>query len=149
MDAVKYSSQQIDAMAMERLTSSPHFLNIYSFCGLSTINELATDGDLVKRMSTSNASPTEKLKYAKDIAHAISDLQSLDGDNATIVHRDLGPANVMLSDGIAKIIDFNAAFILKNDRFTGSSCGFRQEICGYDGRRYVIFIYLKRMIPSI
>lgn len=136
-DAIKYSSQQIDAMAMERLTSSQYFLDIYSFCGLSTINELATDGDLVKHMSSSKiVSPREKLKYAKDIAHAISDLQTLDdGKNATIVHRDLGPANVMLSDGIAKIIDFNAAFIIKEDQYTHSSCGFRQEICGADGRR--------------
>ena len=99
-------------------------------------------------MSTSNVSPAEKLKYAKDIAHAISDLQSLDSENATITHRDLGPANVMLSDGVAKIIDFNAAFIIKKNRITGSSCGFRQEICGDDGRRYVLLI-IHRIIPSI
>jgi len=109
------------------------FLKIYGFCGLSTINELANEGDLISKKIKN---PNEKLKYARDIAKAVADLQSFDGENiTTLIHRDLGPANVMLSDGRAKLNDFNAAIILKWDPIKKSPCTFTDEICGSDGRR--------------
>jgi len=131
-----YSFQQTDAVITERLTFSPQFLNIYSFCGFSAINEFAGyDSKPLNKLSNSTA-PKTKLKYSRDIAHALTDMHNIQGlHKATFVHRDLGPSNVMIVKGQIKIYDFNEAYMLKWDTITNSPCFYSDFICGLDGRR--------------
>ena len=40
-----YDNQRRDALALERLSSSPHVINVYGYCGMSTLNEYAGGGN--------------------------------------------------------------------------------------------------------
>ena len=86
-----YELHRRDALAMERLTFSPHVMDIYGYCGQSTINELAnfglgiaslekvalsfrwyTDEEDVERVSKI------KLDLSSDIAAGVSHMHSID-----------------------------------------------------------------------
>lgn len=43
-DEMIYDKQRIDAIVSERLTSSPHVIDVYGFCGASALNEYADGG---------------------------------------------------------------------------------------------------------
>jgi hypothetical protein len=56
-----------DALTMERLTSSPYIVDIYSFCGSSSISEFGDGGDILHRLweSRDKVSQIEKLHIGK------------------------------------------------------------------------------------
>jgi hypothetical protein len=65
-----YDRHRRDALSMERLTSSPMVLDIYSFCGNSGVFEFASGGDITDaiwpRDGTSNKlTPLDKLRIGK------------------------------------------------------------------------------------
>jgi hypothetical protein len=53
---------QTDALAMERLTSSPNVADVYSVCGTSGLFEFADGGDLSHEISSQNMMPLRKLQ---------------------------------------------------------------------------------------
>ena len=84
-------------MAMEKLTASPHVINIYGFCGRSVITEYADGPRLGTLADKSKKYPLKRLEIARDIASALSDVHSIDGDErATFAHFDINPANVVV-----------------------------------------------------
>lgn len=120
-----YEHNRIDAMAMERLTSSPRVINIFGACGNSVITEFA-DGERVGALADKKKKkPLERLKIALDIARGLVALHSIDGDEeATFVHFDVNLANVVSIGGRLKLNDFNIGVILKRNETSGKACGF-------------------------
>ena len=120
-----YENSRIDAMAMERLTSSPHVINIFGACGNSVITEYA-DGERVGSLADKmKKTPLARLKIARDIASGLADVHSIDGDEeATFVHRDVNMANVVSIGGTLKLNDFNVGVILQRNETSGKMCGF-------------------------
>lgn len=134
-----------DAMALERLTSSPHTLDIYSYCGQSTVNEIAFDSveRIGMKMRDKDQYNNLKLYLAYAIAEGVADVHEVDYPgvlvkeeggsmqyvtNATMVHYDLNPRNVaMMLDGTPKLNDFNVAEFLRWDTV-------QQKPCGFEGR---------------
>lgn len=120
-----YEHDRIDAVAMERLTSSPHVINIFGFCAHSVVTEYA-DGQRVGTLADkSKRTPLARLKIARDIASGLADVHGIDGDEeATFVHFDVNPANVVSIGGTLKLNDFNIGVILKRNETSGKACGF-------------------------
>ncbi|KAG7366645.1 Ser/Thr protein kinase [Nitzschia inconspicua] len=120
-----FEHDRVDAVAMERLTSSPHVINIFGFCGHSVLTEYA-DGTRVGALADkARKKPLERLKIARDIAHGLADVHGIDGDgNATFVHLDVNPANVVSIGGTLKLNDFNIGIIRQWNTPSNEPCGF-------------------------
>ncbi len=130
-----YELHRVDAVAMERLTSSPYVLNVYSYCGQSAVNEFADfiDGfkdfkTFARRIGGNRESKIMKLKIqiAAMLALGIMHIHEVDGvDNATMAHYDVNPMNVAVTaGGIPKFNDFNVAHFFKWNVNTNTRCGF-------------------------
>ena len=127
-----------ESIALERLTASPHIIDIYSFCGQSTVNEYANfiNGfqdfkTFAKQLRGKNEKKVLRLKLqiATMIALGVQHIHEIDGpNNATLAHYDINPMNIVVTaGGIPKINDFNVAeFIYWNSR--------KKERCGFIGR---------------
>jgi hypothetical protein len=89
---------------MERLTRSPHVINVFGFCGHSVLTEFA-DGPRVGELADkSKRTALARLKFARDIAHGLADVHGIDGEgNATFVHLDVNLANVVSINGTLKL----------------------------------------------
>ena len=116
---------RIDAIALERLTSSPHVINIYGFCGHSVVTEYADGPRLGTLADKSKKIPLKRLEIARDIASGLADVHGIDGDDQpSFVHLDINPANVVVVGKTLKLNDFNIGIILKKNKKTGKTCGF-------------------------
>ena len=130
-----YDLHRVDAVAMERLTSSPYVLNVYSFCGQSAVNEFADfiDGfqdfkTFARRIGGNRELKITKLKIqiATMLALGIMHIHEVDGpDNATMAHYDVNPMNVAVTaGGVPKFNDFNVAHFFKWNARLNKRCGF-------------------------
>lgn len=120
-----FEHDRVDAVAMERLTSSPHVINIFGFCGHSVLTEYA-DGTRVGALADkARKKPLDRLRIARDIANGLADVHGIDGDgNATFVHLDVNPANVVSIGGTLKLNDFNIGIIRRWNTTSNEPCGF-------------------------
>lgn len=120
-----FEHDRIDAVAMERLTSSPHVINVFGFCGHSVMTEYADGKRLGELADKSRKKPLERLKIARDIAAGLADVHGIDGDgNSTFVHLDINPANVVSVSGRLKLNDFNIGIIRRWNTTSNTPCGF-------------------------
>lgn len=110
---------------MERLTSSPHVINVFGFCGHSVLTEYADGSRVGELADKSKKKPLVRLKIARDIALGLADVHGIDGDgNATFVHLDVNPANVVSVGGTLKLNDFNIGIIRRWNTTSNTPCGF-------------------------
>ena len=120
-----FEHDRVDAVAMERLTSSPHVINVFGFCGHSVLTEYADGSSVGSLADKSKKSPLARLRIARDIAHGLADVHGIDGDgNATFVHLDINPANVVSIGGRLKLNDFNIGIIRRWNTTSNKPCGF-------------------------
>ena len=124
-DEETYQHHRIDAMTMERLTSSPHIVHIYGYCGQSVLTEYAatTARSLTKQRSLSSL---DRLKLGRDIVQALSHLHSMDYPNATnitMTHNDLNMANAVAVDNqTIKLNDFNIGMVQRWNASSRTKC---------------------------
>ncbi len=110
---------------MERLTFSPHVINIYGHCGRSVMSEFADGPRLGTLADKSKKHPLKRLKIARDIAQGLSHVHFGRGDeNASFVHLDVNPANIVVVNNTLKVNDFNIGIMLKRNSTSGLQCGF-------------------------
>lgn len=104
-----YENNRIDAVVLERLTASPHVINVFGFCGNSVLTEFADGKRLGELADKKRKEYGERLRIARDIASGLRDVHTIDYDdnNATFVHMDINPANVVSIGGTLKLNDFN------------------------------------------
>jgi hypothetical protein len=120
-----FEHDRVDAVAMERLTASPHVINIFGFCGHSVVTEYADGSRVGELADKAKKNPLERLRIARDIAHGLADVHGIDGDgNATFVHLDVNPANVVSIGGTLKLNDFNIGIIRRWNTTSNEPCGF-------------------------
>jgi serine/threonine protein kinase len=122
-----FEHDRIDVVAMERLTSSPHVINAFGFCGHSVLTEFANGPRLGELADKSKSTPLARLKIASDIANGLADVHGIDtkdGSNATFVHLDINPANVVSIGGTLKLNDFNIGIIRRWNTTSQKPCGF-------------------------
>jgi serine/threonine protein kinase len=95
---------------LERLTASPHVINVFGFCGNSVLTEFADGKRLGELADKSRNEYGARLRIARDIATGLRDVHTIDyenSQNATFVHMDINPANVVSIGGTLKLNDFN------------------------------------------
>jgi serine/threonine protein kinase len=105
-----YENNRIDAVVLERLTASPHVINVFGFCGNSVLTEFADGKRLGELADKSRNEYGARLRIARDIATGLRDVHTIDyenSQNATFVHMDINPANVVSIGGTLKLNDFN------------------------------------------
>ena len=120
-----FEHDRIDAIAMERLTSSPHVIDIYGYCGHSVVTEFADGPRLGTLADKSKKRPLKRLEIARDIALGLADVHGIDGDdNSTFVHLDINPANVVVIGNALKLNDFNIGILLRWNTTSNEQCGF-------------------------
>lgn len=120
-----FEHDRIDAVAMERLTSSPHVINVFGFCGHSVMTEYADGSGVGTLADKSKKKPLARLKIARDIAMGLADVHGIDGDgNSTFVHLDINPANVVSIGGTLKLNDFNIGILKRWNTTSNQPCGF-------------------------
>ena len=78
-----YDNQRKDALVSERLSSSPHVINTYGYCGMSTFNEFAGGGNFetyIESRSKKNNLPItsyELLEFARNISVGLADVHDI------------------------------------------------------------------------
>jgi len=120
-----FEHDRIDAVAMERLTSSKHVINIFGFCGHSVMTEFADNPSIGKLVEKAKKKPLQLLRIARDISKGLAEIHGIDGDNnSTFVHLDINPANVVGVGGTLKLNDFNIGIIRQWNTTSDEPCGF-------------------------
>lgn len=125
--------QRIDALVSERLSSSPHVIDIYGYCGASALNDFADGGMFAQafrhrysnKKNHSGYSDKELLVFARDAALGLADIHDIDGGKGNItsfVHHDLRAENYLMSNGTIMISDFNNGQLLRWDFAKNKSC---------------------------
>ena len=119
-----FERNNMDASILDRLTGVQCVLQIYGSCGTSMVTELAdSQSDFYEKVW--DLSSLEKLSYSAHIASCLADIHAIDEEgNATIVHNDLHPGNILFVDGEPKIADFNKARMLRWNTTSQQKCDF-------------------------
>jgi Protein kinase domain len=111
-DPESFHLHQIDAMAMERLTSSPYVVNLYSFCGQSVVTESAVPHISAREyIKDANHSTLDRLRLARDLARGLADIHSIDyanSTNATLAHNDLNMANLIVVPSPSSLPEYDS-----------------------------------------
>jgi len=132
---------RMDALVMERLTSSPLVVDIYDHCGTTIVAE-AVHHEIEEKMVPGDGVPpkeglndandvkprnkfnvTQKLTIALEMAESLADLHGF--KDGVIVHDDVQPCQwLRTSDGVLKINDFNRAEIMLWNGNEGKYCRY-------------------------
>ena len=118
---------RIDSMAMERLTKSPHIIDLFGACGTSVLTEFADgeNGRVGTLADKEKKRPLKRLRIARDIASGLADVHEIDGPGqATLAHFDVNLANVVSVKKTLKLNDFNIAVPIRRNTTSGEACGF-------------------------
>lgn len=135
-----YESIRIDALVMERLTSSPRIVDIYGHCGTTVLTEylpgemesyiVPTSGYTQQLNDKDAVNPRnslttdEMLLLALQMSEAIADLHGF--EDGVIVHDDIQLAQFLKTpDGILKLNDFNRAEVMLFDEDQSRYCGYK------------------------
>ena len=111
---------RVDSIALERLTSSPHVINEYAFCGQALVTEAGVDtlkGTYYSK-DRNEINNTQRLSFAAQVAHTLMEVHSIPADNIsenapefdrpTLAHGDFHGNNLLVtSDGRLVLNDFN------------------------------------------
>jgi Protein kinase domain len=123
-----FEHNRIDAVVLERLTGSRHVIDIFGFCGHSVLTEFADGKRLGDLADKNKKNPLARLRIAIDIASGLADVHSIDGeDNASFVHLDINPANVVSVNGTLKLNDFNIGVPRKWNKTSNEACGIPSQ----------------------
>ncbi len=147
-DENTFDNQRKDALALERLSHSPHVIDVYGYCGMSTFNEFAGNGNLYRylKYEKKDAKPKDLLVYARNISMGLADIQEVDkrypdDDDASfpmppgvpsLLQFDFRHHNMLLTkDNRIKVSDFNVAQLLRWNVTSHGICGYRwDKECG-------------------
>jgi serine/threonine protein kinase len=130
-----YDRHRKDALASERLSGSPHVVDIYAFCQNTAVFEYGEEGDIEGKLFPYNEedgkyyvadlSSWEKLDLAYQVACGVADIHDVEEDGiASIAHTDITPSQFIYIDGKWKINDFNRCRFMREYKVNRTVCGF-------------------------
>ena len=126
-----YERHRRDAVAMERLTSSPHILDIYGYCGNSGVFEHGDGGDVTRllwpsrKQTKRTITQEQKLNVAAQLTSAIAAMHNVDMEGRpSIAHTDITPGQFVKVNGMYRLNDFNRARFLLWNKVKGEACGY-------------------------
>lgn len=134
-----FEKTRLDALVMERLTSSPRVALVHAHCGTSLVTE-AFHGEVQKYVVPGSGyvrklgdeagvrprnafAVGEKLEMALSMAESLADLHGF--EEGVMVHGDVQLCQwLKTKEGVMKLNDFNGAFLMRWDEE-------REEYCDY------------------
>ncbi|KAG7348054.1 protein kinase domain containing protein [Nitzschia inconspicua] len=130
-----YDRHRRDAVAMERLTSSPFIMDIYGFCATSGVFEFADGGSLEDAMFVSSEDDSsvqpwnamERLVVSYQVAAALAAVHNYPKNGVpAIAHTDIAPGQYVYSQQAQsfKLQDFNRARFLAWNNKTNLLCTY-------------------------
>jgi hypothetical protein len=122
-----------DALISERMTKSPHVVDIYGFCGNSALFEYSRGGDITATVFPKNGrhnlTMLNKVEIATQLASALADLHNFDKEGeASVAHADVNPSQFVLIDGSFKLNDFNRGVLMQWSKQRNESCGYYMNL---------------------
>ena len=124
-DAWIYDRHRMDALVMERMTTSDNIMDIYGYCGATGLYEFGEKGDMVNVLSMNKRKEKKevnkmhffrRLEYAVDVANAIADLHTIEGYNngmySAVVH-----GKITRSKALVSISNITTLMILSSNNF--------------------------------
>ena len=139
-DPRAYEMHRVDALISERMTASPYVVDIYGYCGTSSVYEqgisnLEHDLRFRKGKNELKSHPpladATKALYASQVAQALLDLHGLDypenRSNTTIVHADIKPESIRRARTTPKKFK-NISKTLKNISISKSEIYFGSQV---------------------
>jgi len=125
-DEDEYLASWMDAVVMERLSSSPFIVNPFANCGLSQVLELGTEGKLMDhiilaRKQGEYMSSETRLKIGHQVASGLAALHGMDGEIPSVAHNDFCARQYLLIDGVYKLFDFDSSSFTKFN-VNGTAC---------------------------
>ena len=109
--------RRVEATIMERLTASPHVIDLYAYCSTSGLVEYADGGDLSTELEQSFTHMTalRKLQIAVQAAQGLAGMHTTDFSNRSVlIHRDIKADQFIKVNGRYKLNDFNMAAYASN-----------------------------------
>jgi hypothetical protein len=130
-----YDRHRKDALASERLSSSPYVVDIFAFCQNTAVFEFGEGGDIDGKLwpydedekvhLIAELTSWEKLDMAYQVACGIADIHDVEEDGiASIAHTDITPSQFIYIDGRWKVNDFNRCRFMREYTEDKSVCGF-------------------------
>mmetsp|Transcript_55829 Transcript_55829/g.167323 ORF Transcript_55829/g.167323 Transcript_55829/m.167323 type:complete len:516 (-) Transcript_55829:145-1692(-) len=125
-----FADVQMDALVMERLTSSPYVMDVHAHCGLTLavawgepqLGGLIFDGR--------NPSRETKLRLAVQVSSALADVENADGDGvAPYMHMDYMVRQHLVVNGTLKLSDFNRGQFVTKQRSEGGRSSSVVNLC--------------------
>lgn len=126
-DERNFERHRMDAVVMERLTSSPHIVDIYGFCGHTGVFEYGYEGAIDNALFEGDRKLTsyERLRIAVQVSQALSDLHNFNHKAPAVVHGDIMVNQFIKIDGVFKLNDFNRChFMYWNTTSDSGSCPY-------------------------
>jgi serine/threonine protein kinase len=126
-----------DAMITERLTRSKLAIDIYGYCGSSSLNEYADGGDMddaiwwhpsvQKKDSGRKPDSRIMLELATQASMGLADAHNIDKEGvASFAHTDIDAGQYVKIGKLYKLNDFNRArFVAWNITTNSTTCGYR------------------------
>lgn len=129
-----------DAVAMERLTSSPNVVNIYGHCGNSQFTEYSGEGDVYDAVFQPRKQPLTKqdaIQIALQVATGVADVHNLETNlnnsngvegrrqGAPMAHTDIAPTQFIRIDSFYKLNDFNRVRFIRWNNETNQPCPYQ------------------------
>jgi hypothetical protein len=85
-------------------------------------------GNNTMKEATRGMTPEEKLAVGIQIAHALADVHTGDGNQVTLAHNDLHSGNILFtSEKRPMLQDFNQAVMFTVNKKTGKQCGPQED----------------------
>jgi hypothetical protein len=132
LTARNYDRHRRDAVASERLTSSPFIMDIYGYCATSGLFEFADGGSLDDAIWEPNLdvnpwSPMERLIVSYQVASALAEVHNYPKQGVpAIAHTDIttGQYVYVQEAGSFKLQDFNRARFIAWNKKTNTTCSY-------------------------
>ena len=129
VNGVSLRLQRIDALLLERTTSSPFTPAIHGYCGLAALMDYMPEGNMhdylkgARLAGGSPLTPVDRLRIALQAASGVAALHTIDGSPVpSFIHNDLFPHQFLFQDGRFKLNDFHVARPILADKVTGDPC---------------------------
>ena len=127
-----YDRHRRDAVAMERLTSSPYVMDIYAFDGNSGLCEFGDGGSIEDQIwyiddTSEDWTSSERLVIAHQLASGLADTHNVGNEGVpAIAHADMTTSQYVYvkESGIYKLNDFNRCRFLAIDKKTNEICPY-------------------------
>jgi len=148
-----------DGLVYERLSNSPHVIQMYSHCVMGGLFEFADGGTMEDNLwSLDSAGNTlrarwsglQRLRYATQAALGVADLHDVNqyeegAIGPAVAHTDISLDQFISLNGVYKLSDFNRVYFMRRNVTSDEPCGYHVDIGNPGSVRFILVLSLVLM----